>query len=142
MRVMTIIKATESSEAGTMPSTDLLNEMGKFNTELVEAGVLVAGDGLKPSKHGVRITFDPGGSTKVVDGPFAETKELVSGFWILEVADMDEAIAWIRRVPNTDGEHQQIEIRPIFGPEDFDMSPEQVEAEERLRERAAEQHGS
>lgn len=141
MRVMTIIKATAASEAGQMPSSELLDDMGKFNAELVAAGVLVAGDGLKPSKHGVRITFDPDGSTKVLDGPFAETKELVSGFWILEVADMDEAVAWIRRVPNTDGEHAQIEIRPIFGAEDFDMTPEQVEAEKQLFERAAEQHG-
>lgn len=141
MRVMTIVKATQASEAGQMPSAELLNAMGKFNAELTDAGVLVAGDGLKASKHGVRISYETTGSPKVVDGPFAETKELVSGFWILEVADMDEAVAWLRRAPF--GPDDAVELRPILGPEDFGeaFTPEMQEAEEELRRRGAEQHG-
>lgn len=137
MRVLVIVKATEDSEAMRMPSTDELNEMGKFNDELVAAGILLAADGLQPSKSGKRVRFSDKNST-VTDGPFAETKELVSGFWIWQVASLDEAMEWAQRVPFVDGE---VEVRPIFEMEDFGdaFTPEMQEQERKLRDRIADQ---
>ncbi|WP_127599365.1 YciI family protein [Nitratireductor alexandrii] len=133
MRVMVLVKASAESEAGAMPSTELLTEMGRFNEELVKAGVLLAGEGLHPSKKAVRIDFS-GEQRMVVDGPFAETKELVAGFWILQVKSLEEAVEWLKRSPFRDG---QVEIRPIFELEDFGdaATPEVREREQRLRER-------
>jgi len=141
MRVMVIVKANERIESGVMPTADELNEMGRFNTELVDAGIMLAGDGLKPSREGVRIDYSEGGKASATDGPFAETKELVAGFWILEVKSMDEAVEWMRRAPFSPGD--RIEIRPFFEPEDFgaEFTPEARAAEEALRARAKEQHG-
>lgn len=119
MRVMAMVKATEESEAGVMPSEELLTEMGKFNEELVKAGVMLAGDGLHPSSKGVRVRFS-GTDRKVVDGPFAETKELVAGYWIWEVKSMDEAIEWAKRCPNPMNEDSDLEIRPLYEAEDFE----------------------
>ena len=134
MRVMVLVKATADSEAGRMPSTELLEAMGRFNEELVKAGVMLAGEGLKPSAAGKRIRFD-GPGRMVVDGPFAETKELVAGFWIWQVKDMAEAVAWVKRCPNPMPGPSEIEIRPVFEMEDFgaEMTPELVAQEERLR---------
>jgi hypothetical protein len=131
MRVMVFVKATEDSEAGMQPS-EQLNEMfaamGKFNEELVKAGVMVAGDGLKPSSHGKRVAFD-GPSRTVIDGPFAETRELVAGYWLWEVKDMDEAIAWVKRCPNPMFGPSEIEIRPLYEMEDFaDIIPAETAA--------------
>ncbi|MEO9612176.1 MAG: YciI family protein [Nitratireductor sp.] len=133
MRVMVLVKASAESEAGVMPDTELLNEMGRFNEELVKAGVLLAGEGLHPSKKAVRIDFS-GEERMVVDGPFAETKELVAGFWILQVKSMQDAIEWLKRSPFRDG---QVEIRPIFELEDFGeaATAEVREREQHLRER-------
>jgi hypothetical protein len=135
MRVMAIVKATEDSEAGRMPSEQLLAEMGKFNEELVSAGVMLAGEGLHPSSKGVRVSFGGGGERTVVDGPFAETKELIAGYWLLQVRSMEEAIEWIKRCPNPHEEGGEIEIRPVFEAEDFgeELTPELREQEERLR---------
>ena len=131
MRVMVFVKATEDSEAGMKPSPELNQlfiDMGKFNEELVKAGVLVAGDGLKPSKHGKRIAFD-GPSRTVIDGPFAETRELVSGYWLWEVKDMDEAVEWVKRCPNPMFGPSEIEIRPLFEMADFaDIIPAEAAA--------------
>jgi len=134
MRVMVIVKATASSEAGTLPSTELLEAMGRFNEELVAAGIMQAGDGLKPSSAGKRIAFD-GASRTVIDGPFAETKELVAGFWIWQVKDLDEAVAWVKRCPNPMPEPSEIEIRPLYEMADFGeaMTPDLVAQEDRLR---------
>ncbi|HEX5543328.1 MAG TPA: YciI family protein [Micromonospora sp.] len=134
MRVMVLIKATEQSEAGVLPSERLLAEMGKFNEELVQAGVMLAGEGLQPSAKGARVRFSDRG-TSVVDGPFAETKELIAGYWLWQVRSMDEAIEWARRIPNPDKEHSEVEIRPVFEAEDFGeaFTPELREQEERLR---------
>lgn len=135
MRVMVIIKATESSEAGVMPSEELLTEMGKFNEELVKSGIMLAGDGLHPSRRGKRVRFSSGRKT-VVDGPFAETKELIAGFWIWQVKSIDEAVEWVRRCPAPmPGEDSEIEIRPIFEAEDFgaELTPELRAQEEKLR---------
>ncbi len=119
MRVMVIIKATKNSEAGVMPSEKLLSDMGKFNEELVKAGVMLAGDGLHPSSKGKRVRFS-GGKKTVVDGPFAETKELIAGFWIWQVKSMDEALDWVRRCPDPmPGEESVLEIRPLYEMEDF-----------------------
>jgi hypothetical protein len=118
MRVMVMVKASKESEAGIMPSPELLTAMGQFNEEIAKAGILMAGDGLKPSSQGVRVHFS-GTNRTVVDGPFAETKELVAGFWIWEVQSMEEAIAWARRCPNPMPSESDLEIRPIFGMEDF-----------------------
>jgi hypothetical protein len=119
MRVMVIIKATKNSEAGVMPSAKLLEDMGKFNEELVKAGVMLAGDGLHPSSKGKRVLLS-GGKKTVVDGPFSETKELVAGFWIWQVKTIEEAVEWVRRVPDPmPGEDAVIEIRPVFEAEDF-----------------------
>ena len=117
MRVMVFVKATEDSERGVMPSAEMLEAMGKFNEELAEAGIMVEGDGLKPSSQGKRIAFD-GPSRLVIDGPFAETKELVAGYWLWNVRDMDEAVAWARRCPNPMPGPSELEIRPIYEAED------------------------
>ena len=119
MRVMVMVKATKNSEAGVMPSEKLLAAMGKFNEELVKAGVMLAGDGLHPSNKAKRVRFS-GGKKTIVDGPFAETKELVAGFWIWQVKSMDEALEWVRRCPDPmPGEESEIEIRPLFEADDF-----------------------
>ncbi|NML73904.1 YciI family protein [Rhizobium sp. S-51] len=118
MRVMVMVKATEDSEAGILPSNELGEAMGKFNEELVQAGILLSGDGLKPSKFGKRIAFD-GDSRRVIDGPFAETRELVAGYWVWEVRDMDEAVEWVKRCPNPMPGPSEIEIRQFYTIEDF-----------------------
>lgn len=135
MRVMVIVKATKNSEAGVMPSEAMLAEMGKFNEELVKAGVMLAGEGLHPSVRGKRVRFS-GGKRTVVDGPFAETKELIAGFWIWQVKSMDEAMEWMRRCPDPmPGEESELELRPVFEVEDFgsELTPELRANEERLR---------
>ncbi len=134
MRVMVIVKASKSSEAGTLPSEKLLADMGKYNEELVKAGVMLAGEGLHPSSKGKRVTFS-GNKRTVVDGPFAETKELIAGFWLWQVKSMDEAIEWLRRCPNPMPEESTIEIRPVFEADDFgkEFTPELRAQEERLR---------
>jgi hypothetical protein len=133
MRVMVIVKATKDSEAGVMPSQKLLEDMGKFNEQLVKAGIMLAGDGLKPSNKGKRVKFS-GDKRSVVDGPFAETKELVAGFWIWQVRSMEEAVEWVRRCPNPMEDESEIEIRPVFEAEDFgeQFTPELRAQEERL----------
>ena len=134
---MVIMKASEQSEAGMIPSTELLAAMGKFNEELVNAGIMRAGEGIHPSSRGARVRFGGAGQPQVVPGPFANTKELVSGFWIWEVGSLAEAIEWVKRVPNTDGAHHEIEIRQIVSAEDFgeNFTPELRKAEEDLRAR-------
>jgi hypothetical protein len=135
MRVMVIVKATKNSEAGLLPSEKLLADMGKFNEELVKAGVMLAGEGLHPSSRGKRVVF-AGGKKTVVDGPFAETKELVAGFWLWQVKSIEEAIEWVRRCPDPmPGEEAVLEIRPVFEAEDFgkEFTPELRAQEERLR---------
>ena len=134
MRFMVMVKATEESEAGVMPSTELLEAMGRYNEELVKAGVMVAGEGLHPSAKGVRVRFD-GTQRRVIDGPFAETKELVAGFWIFQVKSLEEAVEWVKRCPNPMPGPSEIEIRQIFEAEDFgeELTPELREQEERLR---------
>jgi len=134
MRVMVMVKATAESEDGVMPSEQLLAEMGRFNEELVKAGVMLAGEGLHPSSKGVRVRFS-GNTRSVVDGPFAETKELVAGFWLWQVHSMEEAIEWARRCPNPMPGDSDIEIRPVFEAEDFgtEFTPELREQEQRLR---------
>jgi hypothetical protein len=138
MRFMVMVKATADSEAGVMPSRELLEQMGKFNAELVNAGVMLAGEGLHPSSKGARVQFD-GDKRTVVDGPFAETKELVAGFWLLQVKSLEEAIEWIKRCPNPMEGESEIEIRQVFEADDFgeQLTPELRAAEEELRERAA-----
>ncbi len=139
MKVMVIVKATKSSEAGEMPSEQLMMEMGKFNEELVKAGIMKSGDGLKPSSEAKRVRFQ-GKDRTVTDGPFAETKELIAGFWIWEVSSMQEAIDWVKRCPNPMLEDSDIDIRPIFGIEDFaasDPTGEFRDQEERLSEQLA-----
>jgi hypothetical protein len=135
MKVMVIVKATKNSEAGLMPSEKLLSDMGKYNEELVKAGIMLAGEGLHPSVKGKRIQFS-GSKRTVVDGPFTETKELVAGFWIWQVRSMEEAVEWARRCPDPmPNEEGELEIRPIFEAEDFgeEFTPELREREERLR---------
>lgn len=134
MRVMVMVKATPSSEAGQMPSQQLFEDMGRFNEELVKAGVMLAGEGLHPSSKGVRVHFD-GNQRTLSDGPFAETKELVAGFWLWQVRSMEEAIEWVKRCPNPMPEASDIEIRPVYEAEDFgaEFAPELREREERLR---------
>ncbi|MES2129798.1 MAG: YciI family protein [Pseudomonadota bacterium] len=140
MKFMAIVKASKDSEAGVMPSTELLTEMGKFNEELVKAGVLLAGEGLHPSSKGARVRFN-GKARTVIDGPFAETKELVAGFWLLQVKSKEEAIEWIKRCPNPmPGEPEsEIELRQVFDAADFgpELTPELREQEERLRAQSA-----
>lgn len=133
MRFMVIVKATEDSEAGIMPSEELLTAMMKYNEELVKAGIMLAGDGLKPSSQGARVQFD-GPNRTVVDGPFAETKELVAGYWIWQVRSLEEAIEWVKRCPNPMPGPSEIEIRPFFEMDDFGdlVTPELREQEERL----------
>jgi hypothetical protein len=131
-----MIKANEQSEAGELPSEELLTQMMAFNEELVKAGVMLAGDGLHPSTKGARVAFS-GSQRKVIDGPFAETKELIAGYWLWQVKSMDEAIEWVKRVPNPDeGVEAVIEIRPVFEPDDLgkSLTPELREKEQRLRE--------
>ena len=134
MRVMVIVKASKESEAGQMPDEKILTAMGTYNEELVKAGVMLAGEGLHPSTKGVRVRFS-GNTRSVVDGPFAETKELVAGFWLWQVRSMDEAIEWVRRCPNPMPGDSEIEIRPVFEAEDFgaEFTPELREQEQRLR---------
>ena len=134
MRVLVIVKANEQSEAGVMPSTELLEAMGRYNEELVKAGIMLAGEGLHPSSRGARIHFD-GASRTVTDGPFAETKELVAGYWLWQVRSLEEAIEWVKRCPNPHAGPSDIEIRPVFEAEDFGeaFTPEQREREDRLR---------
>ena len=131
MRFMVIVKANEDSEAGVLPDEKMLTDMGKFNEELVNAGVMLAGEGLHPSSKGVRIKFD-GGKRTVIDGPFAETKELIAGFWLWQVGSKEEAIEWLKRAPFQEGE---VEIRQVFEDEDFgaEFTPELREQEQRLR---------
>jgi hypothetical protein len=138
MRFMVMVKATPESEAGEMPSTELLEAMGKYNEELVKAGVMLAGEGLHPSSNGARVRFS-GKDRTVIDGPFAETKELVAGFWLLQVKSREEAIEWVKRCPNPMEGESEIEIRQVFETEDFgeEMTPELREQEERLRAQAA-----
>jgi len=138
MRVMVMVKATSDSEAGVMPSTELLEAMGKYNEELVNAGILLTGEGLHPSAKGKRVAFD-GPRRTVIDGPFAATSELVAGFWLWNVKDMDEAVEWVKRCPNPMPGPSEIEIRPIFEMADFGdaVTPEVAELHERNRERTA-----
>ena len=135
MRCMIFVKASKESEAGVLPTTELLTKMGKFNEELVKAGVMLAGEGLQPSSKGKRITFTAGKPT-ITDGPFAETKELVAGFWLWQVRSMEEAIEWLKRAPFDGG--TEIELRQIFEADDFgeQLTPDLREANERLREQA------
>ena len=137
MRFMIIVKASKDSEAGVMPSQELLTEMGKFNEELAKAGVLLAGEGLQPSSKGARVKFS-GDKRTVIDGPFTETKELVAGFWIWQVKSREEAIEWLKRCPNPHNEDSEIEIRQIFEAEDFgaEFTAELREQEERVRAQA------
>jgi hypothetical protein len=139
MRFMVMVKATADSEAGVMPSEELLAAMGNYNEELVKAGVMLAGEGLHPSSRGARVRFS-GRERTVVDGPFAETKELVAGFWILQTKSLDECIEWVKRCPNPMPGDSEIEIRQVFEAEDFgeEFTPELREQEERLRAQAAE----
>ena len=141
MRYMVIVKASEDSEKGVMPTEQELAEMGAYNEELAKAGVMLAGEGLHPSSKGARVRFDKDGSSTVVDGPFAETKELVAGFWILEVSSREEVIEWAKKIPFRDGE---VEIRQVFSDEDFGdaMTPELKEQEDRIRATVEAQHGS
>lgn len=135
MKVMVIVKASKNSEAGILPSEELLTAMGKYNEQLVKAGIMLAGDGLKPSSQGKRIAFS-GSKRSVIDGPFAETKELIAGYWIWQVRSMDEAVEWARRCPDPmPGEDAELELRPIFEAEDFGeaFTPELREKEEQLR---------
>ena len=139
MRFMVMVKATKNSEAGKLPSQELLAEMGKYNEELVKAGIMLAGEGLQASSKGARVKFS-GSKRTVIDGPFAETKELVAGFWIWKCKDRAEAIEWVKKCPNPmPGEESEIEIRQIFEAEDFgkDFTPELRKQEDRLREQMA-----
>jgi len=135
MRVMVLIKADRDTEASVMPSEQLLTEMGKFNEELVKAGVLLAGEGLHPSSKGKRVRFS-GTQRTVVDGPFTQTKELIAGFWLWQVKSMEEAVEWIKRCPNPTGAESEVELRPVFEMDDFgEMTPELRAHEESLRAR-------
>jgi hypothetical protein len=140
MRFMVIVKASQESESGVMPTEQELAEMGAYNEELTKAGVMLAGEGLHPSSKGARVQFHKDGSTTVVDGPFAETKELVAGFWILEVSSREEVLEWAKKIPFRDGE---VEVRQVFTADEFGeaMTPELREQEDRLRATVAEQHG-
>ena len=138
MRVMVIVKATKDSEAGVMPTEQMFSEMLAYNDQLVKAGIMLAGDGLHPSIKGKRVRFD-GAKRTVIDGPFAETKELIAGFWIWQVRSMDEAIEWVKRCPNPMPGESEIEVRQIFEADDFgaELTPELRAKEERLRAEAA-----
>ena len=139
MRVMVIVKASKESEAGVLPSAEMLSAMGRYNEELVKAGVMLAGEGLHPSSKGKRVRFS-GEKRTVVDGPFAETKELVAGFWLWQVKSIEEAVEWVKRCPNPMESDSDIEIRQVFEAEDFgaEFTPELREQEERLRAQAQE----
>ena len=141
MRVMVIVKADKDTEAGVMPGQELLTAMGKYNEELVNAGIMVAGEGLQPSSKGARVRFS-GTERTVIDGPFAETKELIAGFWLWQVGSMQEAIEWAKRCPNPTGEQSELEIRPIFEADDFGeaFTPELREQEDRIRAQIAAKH--
>jgi hypothetical protein len=143
MRFMVIVKATQDSEAGVMPSQELMAAMGKFNEELVKAGVMLAGEGLQPSSKGARVRFS-GDQRTVIDGPFTEAKELIAGFWLWQVKSREEAIEWVKRCPNPMPGESEIEIRQVFEAEDFgaEFTPELREQEERLREQLARQQSS
>jgi hypothetical protein len=138
MRFMVMIKATKDTEAGVMPSEELLAAMGKYNEELAKAGVLLAGEGLHPSSKGARVKFS-GDKRTVIDGPFTEAKELIAGFWLIQVKSKEEAIEWVKRVPNPTGDEGEIEIRQVFEAEDFgaEFTPELREQEERIRAQVA-----
>jgi hypothetical protein len=139
MKFIVLVKASAASEAGEMPSEKLLADMGRFNEELVKAGIMLAGEGLHPSSKGARIRFN-GDQRTVIDGPFTETKELVAGFWMIEVGSKEEAIEWFKRCPNPhEGVESEVEIRQVFGPDDFgaEFTPELREQEDRLREQMA-----
>ncbi len=137
MRVMVMMKGTEAIEQGVQPSQALMTEMMAFNEELVNAGMMLGGDGLQPSSKGKRVVFSVDAPPTVYDGPFAETKELIAGYWVWEVKDMDTAVEWARRIPNTDGLHGEVEIRPFVTFEDFDnITPELAAKEQELRERS------
>jgi hypothetical protein len=138
MRVMVIVKATKASEAGVMPDRQMLAEMGQYNEELVKAGIMLAGEGLQASSKGKRVRFD-GAQRTVIDGPFAETKELIAGFWLWQVKSMDEAVEWLKKCPNPHNEPTDVEIRPLFEADDFgaEFTPELREQEQRIREQAA-----
>jgi hypothetical protein len=138
MRVMVIVKATKDSEAGVLPSKELLEAMGNYNEQLVKAGIMLAGEGLKPSSQGKRVRFS-GTNRSVIDGPFAETKELIAGYWIWQVRSMEEAVEWLKRCPNPMPGESDIEIRPVFEAADFgeNLTPEAREQEERLRKEMA-----
>jgi hypothetical protein len=142
MRFMVIVKASKDSEAGVMPSEQLLAEMGKYNEELVKAGVMLAGEGLHPSSKGARVRFS-GKDRTVIDGPFAETKELIAGFWLFQCRSKEECIEWVKRAPNPMNEDSEIEIRQVFEAEDFgaEFTPELREQEERIREQAEKNQG-
>src|SRR5256884_3938123 len=140
MRFMIIVKASQDSEAGVMPTRELLTEMGKYNEELAKAGVMLAGEGLQPSSKGARVRFS-GSKRTVIDGPFAETKELVAGFWLIQAKSKEEAIEWVKRAPNpSPGQESELEIRQVFEAEDFgaEFTPELREQEERIRAQVAE----
>jgi hypothetical protein len=138
MRFMIIVKATEDSEAGKLPTEEQLTSMGKFNEELVKSGIMLAGEGLHPSSQGARVKFSAG-TTTVTDGPFAETKELIAGFWLVEVKSQEEAVEWARRIPADLDEVSEVEVRRVFEVEDFgsELTPELRDAEERLRSQIA-----
>jgi hypothetical protein len=138
MRFMILVKADKNTEAGVLPSEQLLADMGKFNEELVKAGVMLAGEGLQPSSKGARVKFS-GAKRTVIDGPFAEVKELIAGFWLIDVKSKEEAIEWVKRVPNPTGEESEIEIRQVFEAEDFGpaLTPELKEQEAQLRAQIA-----
>jgi hypothetical protein len=140
MRFMVIVKANEDSEKGVLPTEQELAEMGAYNEELVKAGVMLAGEGLQPSSKGARVRFGKDGSSTVIDGPFAETKELIAGFWILEVSSREEVLEWVKKAPFRDGE---VEVRQVATADDFGdaMTPELREQEDRMRTTVAEQHG-
>jgi hypothetical protein len=138
MRVMVIVKATKDSEAGVLPSKELITAMGNYNEELVKAGIMLAGDGLKPSSKGKRVRFS-GSKRSVIDGPFAETKELIAGYWIWQVRSMEEAVEWLKRCPNPMPSESEVEIRPVYELADFgeNFTPELQERDARLREQIA-----
>jgi hypothetical protein len=138
MRVMVIVKASKESEAGQLPSTQLLTEMGKFNEEVARAGIMLAAEGLRPSSKGARVKFS-GQKRTVVDGPFAETKELIAGFWLWQVKSWEEAIEWVKRIPNPTGQEGEVEIRQVSEAEDFgpQFTPELREQEDRIRAQTA-----
>ncbi len=138
MRVMVIVKATKDSEAGVLPSKELIEAMGNYNEQLVKAGIMLAGEGLKPSSNGKRVRFS-GSKRSVIDGPFAETKELIAGYWIWQVRSMEEAVEWLKRCPNPMPVESEVEIRPVFEACDFgeNLTPEAREKEEQLRQEIA-----